>query len=80
MHTMLLWSFPLPEESIVLLFQAAIGWKSSFLQCCYVNVEPLELSADDCCLPCVIDLLEIVGEARAHGPDIPSCQSQRWRL
>ena len=46
MYMMLLWSFPLLEESIVLLFQAAVGWESSFLQCCYVNVEPLELSAN----------------------------------
>ena len=60
---------------------ATIEWSvSSFLQCSSVNVEALELSADDCCLSSIINLLKIIGEARAHGPDVPSCQSQRWRL
>ena len=29
-----------------------------------------------CCLSSIINLLKIIREARAHGPDVPSCQSQ----
>ena len=70
----------LPEERVVLFLQAAAAGESCLLQRCNVDVESLQLTVDDGGFSGLIDLLEVVREARTHCSDVPGCQSQRWRL
>ena len=34
----------------------------------------------DCGLPNIVDLLKVICKARAHGPDVPACNTKSWHL
>ena len=68
----LFWLESLPEEGVVLLLETATCGEACLLKGGDVNLEFGQLTVDDGGFPGIMDLLEVVREARTHCSDVPS--------
>ena len=70
----------LPEERVVLLPQGTRVSESCFLERIGVHVQSSRLIVKDCCLPEVLDGLQVCRKDSHHCPDVTIPKFQNWFL